>query len=88
MGIREQQAVQEVLSMAGQVITVRRDTVAFNKRLKPWLLQKGVQVRISKNPVLFDQAGNIYISLLDKSYNNLAIMLPNYITDIHVSNEG
>lgn len=83
MGIREQDAVQEVLSMAGQVITVRRDTVAINKKLKPWLLQEGDRIRISKNPIIFDKQQNIYVALLDSDYNIFAIKLRDYLTDIH-----
>jgi hypothetical protein len=88
MEVREQAVVSQVISMAGQVIAVRRDTVAINKKLRLRLLQEGDQLRISKNPIRFDQKRNIYVALLDSSYSNLAIKLSDYITDIHVSDQG
>ena len=88
MEAREQAVVSQVISMAGQVIAVRRDTVAINKKLRLRLLQEGDQLRISKKPIRFDKKRNIYIALLDNSYNNLAIKLSDYITDIHVSDQG
>jgi hypothetical protein len=88
MEAREQAVVSHVISMAGQVIAVRRDTVAINKKLRLRLLQEGDQLRISKKPIRFDKKRNIYIALLDNSYNNLAIKLSDYITDIHVSDQG
>ena len=88
MDMREQVVVRQVISMAGQFITVRWDTVGFNKQNKLCLLEKGNQLKISKNPFLIDQQGNVYIILLDQSYNYLAIKLSDYITDIYVSDQG
>ena len=85
MDIREQAAVKQVLSMAGRVITVRRDTVAINRKLKLCLLQEGDQIRISKNPILFDEERNIYVALLDSNYNDLALKLADYLTDIYAA---
>ena len=87
MDIREQAAVKQVLSMAGRVITVRRDTVAINRKLKLCLLQEGDQIRISKNPILFDEERNIYVALLDSNYNDLALKLADYLTDIYAADE-
>ena len=87
MGLHEQAVVRQVISMAGQLIAVRRDTVGISKKLRICLLQEGDQLRISKNPLLFDQKRTVYIALLDQAYRHVAIRLSDYITDIHVSDK-
>jgi hypothetical protein len=88
MDMREQVVISQVISMAGEGIAVRQNTVGINKKNKPCLLEKGNQVKISKNPFMIDQDGNVYIILLDQYYRYLAIRLSDYITDIHVSDQG
>jgi hypothetical protein len=88
MDMREQVVVRQVISMAGQSVTVRWNTVGFNKQNKLCLLEKGNQLKISKNPFLIDQQGNVYVILLDQGYKYLAIKLSDYISDIYVSDQG
>jgi hypothetical protein len=87
MDICEQVVVRQVISMAGQSVTVRWNTVGFYKQNKLCLLEQGNQLKISKNPFLIDQQGNVYVILLDQSYKYLAIKLSDYISDIHVSDQ-
>ena len=87
MDMREQVVVRQVIAMAGQSVTVRWNTVGINKQKKLCLLEKGNQLKISKNPFLIDLAGNVYVILLDQSYKYLAIKLSDYITDIYVSDQ-
>ena len=51
MGMREQAVARQVISKAGQFVTVHRDTVATGKKSIPCYLKKGIQVKISTNPV-------------------------------------
>ncbi len=88
MDMREQLVMNQVISMAGQVIAVRQNTVGINKKNKFFLLEEGSQVKISKNPFMIDQEGNVYVIVLDQSYKYLAIGLSDYITDVHVSGQG
>lgn len=88
MDMREQLVINQVISMAGQVIALRQNTVGITKKNKYFLLEEGSQVKISKNPFMVDQEGNVYVIVLDKSYKYLAIRLTDYITDVHVSSQG
>ena len=88
MDMREQLVINQVISMAGQVIALRQNTVGITKKNKYFLLEEGTQVKISKNPFMVDQEGNVYVIVLDKSYKYLAIRLTDYITDVHVSSQG
>ena len=88
MDMREQLVINQVISMAGQVIALRQNTVGITKKNKYFLLEEGSQVKISKNPFMVDQEGNVYVIVLDKSYKYLAIRLTGYITDVHVSSQG
>ena len=88
MDIREQLVIDQVISMAGQVIAVRQNTVGITKKNKFFLLEEDSQVKISKNPFMVDQEGNVYVIVLDKSYKYLAIRLSDYITDVHASGQG
>ena len=88
MDKREQLVINQVISMAGQVIALRQNTVGITKKNKYFLLEEGSQVKISKNPFMVDQEGNVYVIVLDKSYKYLAIRLTDYITDVHVSSQG
>jgi hypothetical protein len=88
MDMREQLVINQVITMAGQVIALRQNTVGITKKNKYFLLEEGSQVKISKNPFMVDQEGNVYVIVLDKSYKYLAIRLTDYITDVHVSSQG
>jgi hypothetical protein len=87
MGIREQAVARQVISRAGQVVTVRRDTVATGKKTIPCYLKKGSQVKISTNPLRIDPAGGVLVNVLDHSDKNLSIKLSDYIQDIYVSDQ-
>jgi hypothetical protein len=88
MGRREQVAARQVISRAGQVVTVRQDTVATGKKSIPCYLKKGRQVKISTNPLRIDPAGDVQVNVLDLSDKYLTIKLSDYIRDIYVSDQG
>jgi hypothetical protein len=83
MDMREQAVVRQVISSAGQVVTVRRDTVATGKKSIPCYLKKGGQVKISTNPLRIDPAGGVQINVLDQRDKYLSIKLSDYIRDIY-----
>lgn len=83
MNMREQAVVRQVISSAGQVVTVRRDTVATGKKSIPCYLKKGRQVKISTNPLRIDPAGDVQINVLDQRDKYLSIKLSDYIRDIY-----
>ena len=85
MNMREQAAVEQVLSRAGQAVTVSESTIAFGKKNTSWLLEKGSHVKISKNPLQLDENGNVQVILLNQSNKFLFLRLADYIDAIHVS---
>jgi hypothetical protein len=89
MGRREQVAARQVISRAGQVVTVRQDTVATGKKSRPCYLKKGSQMKISTtSPLRIDPAGDAQVNVLDQSNKYLTIKLSDYIRDIYVSDQG
>jgi hypothetical protein len=89
MGRREQVAARQVISRAGQVVTVRRDTVATGKKSRPCYLKEGSQVKISTtSPLRIDPAGDVQVNVLDQSDKDLTIKLSDYIRDIYISDRG
>jgi len=87
MEMHEQFVVRKVLSMAGQTVPVQNDTVAIGKKMTPCYLQKGTQVKISENPLSFDQQAEILINVFDGSRQDLSIRLSDYIQDIYVDSQ-
>ena len=85
MNMREQSAVEQVMSRAGQAVTVREPTIAFGKNNTSTFLEKGSQMKISKHPLRLDQNGNVRVVLLDQSNKYLCLRLSDYIAAIHVS---
>jgi hypothetical protein len=87
MSMREQAVVRQVISMAGQVVTVRLDTIAFGKKSRPCYLEKGSQVKISKNPLRLEPEGGVQVIVLDQSNKYLSITLSDYIRDIYINDQ-
>ena len=88
MNMREQVAVEQVISRAGQAVTVREPTIAFGKKNTTCLLEKGSHLKISKHPLQIDEDGNVQVILLNQSNKYLFLRLSDYITAIHVSQYG
>jgi hypothetical protein len=82
MGVQEQAIVKRILDMAGDMVRVQQDTFAIDNKNKPHYLDKEQQVRISKNPVTFDPAGNARIHIIDESNTHLCMRLSDYVQDI------
>jgi hypothetical protein len=85
MNMREQSAVEQVMSRAGQAATVHDPTIAFGKKNTTTFLEKGSRVKISKHPLRLDKNGNVWVVLLNQSNKYLLLRLPDYIAAIHVS---
>jgi hypothetical protein len=82
MNKRDQAAVTQVLSQAGQAVTVHEPTIAFGKNAF-LLLEKGSQVKISKHPLRLDDNGNVQVIVFDQSNKYLFLRLSDYIGAIH-----
>jgi hypothetical protein len=85
MDMREQSAVEQVISRAGQAATVREPTIAFGKKNTSSLLEKGSRVKISKQPLRLDKNGNVRVVILNQSNKYLFLRLSDYIAAIHAS---
>ena len=85
MNMREQSAVEQVMSRAGQAVTVREPTIAFGKKNTSTFLEKGSQMKISKHPLRLDENGNVRVVLLNQSNKYIFLRLSDYIASIHVS---
>ena len=86
MGMRERGAVRQILAMAGQVVSVRQDTVAVDKTRKPIFLGSGTQVKISEYPLTIDPQGEIHVNICNENNNKISIRVSDYMRDIYVSN--
>jgi hypothetical protein len=82
MNQHDQATVTQVLSQAGQTVTVREPTIAFGKNAFS-RLGKGSQVKISKHPLRLDENGNVQVIVVDQSNKYLFLRLSDYISAIH-----
>jgi hypothetical protein len=82
MNKRDQFAVMQVISQAGQAVTVREPTMAIGKNTFS-LLGKGSQVKLSKHPLRLDENGNVQVIVVDQSNKCLFLRLSDYISAIH-----
>ena len=83
MDVQQQVVVKQIISMAGQAVPVKSDTIAIDRNHKPYYLGQGKQVKISENPLLFDTKGNAHIIVIDESDHDIFIKLSDYILDIY-----
>jgi hypothetical protein len=87
MELHEQMLVRQIISMAGQVVPVRQDTIAFDKKNAPCYLQKGRRLKISENPFSFGSGGPMHVNVVDEKSKYLSIRLSDYIRDIYVNDQ-
>lgn len=66
----------------------QKDTVAFDNKMPPCYLKKGTQLKLSENPLQFDQQSEILIIVSDASSKYLSIRLSDYIQDVYVSSRS
>lgn len=88
MDAQEQAVVRRIISMAGQAVPVRQDTVAIDRKYKPRYLEQGRQVRIAENPFYMDSRGGARIIVSDENNQQLFIKLSDYLQDIHAADQG
>ena len=65
MEMHQQFVVRKVHSLAGKTVPVQYDTVTIDKEMRPCHLTKGTQMKISENPLLFDQQGKVRINVFN-----------------------
>ena len=87
LGKREQLVARQVISKAGQIVTVNRDTPVFGKKRIPRHLERGSLVKISENPLRFGPEGDVEVIVLGQSDKYLFIKIYDYIRGIHVDHQ-
>jgi len=88
MNVREEAAVRHILSNTGQRITICRDTIAFGRKGKPCVLEKGSHVTIPGVPLQIDADQGVQVVVIDRKNQYLAMRLPDYIRDVCTGQQG